>query len=454
MQNFLILCLLAFAVVCSHAAGLPDQVFLKTDTQSFTHEYDVAIHEGKIWHRPRVSAMETSSTWRLLGKTGLPSAFSLLGLGGFASPASVVKLSADGDNLIAVGSDGIVYYMKWSTRKWVNKWGLPFSQAFSLPENLRAWSISHRGPFAGGYSDIDGNFHAISAGVTTLYALSGDGLKISYADPWLPADFARDICGPERNQFRARSLSASASTLFVISDTGEMYTRMADYDILGLNSFLAYSYDRRTIDLNIEKDVRTLPPEEWKKQPPIPPELGRMTSAITILQTGKGNNARELRVEGINNQGGRGFFFKPIDNETWQFAITDLPLQKPFLSTGYAPDSGPRTTRTYTGNLNVNRLFQKLNYPIELKDFNPLCSGASLVVSLADEQVELPLSVVAFSQNDLKMKGAVLLPAGLAANPNKSKSVQEFIHKVFGKHAFFKIKLTVNEDSTVLIKAD
>ena len=57
-------------------------------------------------------------------------------------------------------------------------------QELRLPENIRSWLISHRGPFSGGYHDIDGNFHPVSAGVTTLYILSEDGLKIHYADPW------------------------------------------------------------------------------------------------------------------------------------------------------------------------------------------------------------------------------------------------------------------------------
>lgn len=452
MRNFLVLILLVTAT-CSHAAGLPDEIFLKTATQSFTHEYDVAVSEGKIWHKPRASNAGAAK-WQLLGKTGLPAASSLLGLGGFDSPPSVAQLSADGDNLIAVGNNGVIYYMKWSTRKWTGKWGQPFSKQLRLPDSIRAWSISHRGPFAGGYSDIDGNFHAISAGVTTLYVLSGDGLKISYADPWLPADFAREIGGPLQNRFRARSLSAGASTLFVISDAGEMYTRLADFDTLGLNPFLAYGYERRIINLNVEKDVRTLPPEEWKKQPSISPGQGRISSAITVLQTGKGNSARELRVEGVNAQGTHGFFFKPINGDVWQFTPTNLPLQKPLLSSGGAQDFGPKVTRTLSGHLRIDRTLQNLNYKIELQDFNPLCSGAMLVVFLDSEKAALPLYVVASSQSDLKMKGAVLLPAELKTKPVKSKYLQEFLRKVFGKHAFVKVTLIIQENGTVLIKAD
>ena len=53
MRKFIILCLLALSF-SAQASELPRQIVLKTTTQSFTHEYDVAIHDGKIWYRPRV----------------------------------------------------------------------------------------------------------------------------------------------------------------------------------------------------------------------------------------------------------------------------------------------------------------------------------------------------------------------------------------------------------------
>ncbi len=454
MRKYFFLLLIALSFT-AQAADLPGRVFLNSATQSFTHQYDVAISGGKIWHRSRATSSEDSLNWTLLGKTGLPAASSFLGLGGFDSPASVTELSADGDNLIAIGNDEIIYYMKWSTRKWTNTWGQPLSRQLRLPEKIRSWSISHRGPFAGGYSDIDGNFHAISAGVTTLYALSDDGLTISYADPWLPADFSHEICGPLRGRFQARALAASASTLFVINDAGEMYTRLADFDTLGLNPFLSYSYERRIIDLNVEKDVRTLPPEDWKKEPSISPQLGRITQAITILQTGKGNNARELRVEGVNANGVHGFFSKPISGKIWQFTQTDLPLQRPFLTTdSTAADLGPDLDRTVSGHLRVDQLFADPVYLVEIKNFNPLCSKATLVVFLENEKIELPLLTVSSSRQNRKMKGAVLRPAGPVTDATKSNVHRKFMKNVFGNHSFAKIKLSVNEQGAVFIRID
>lgn len=452
MRTLMVLCLL-FVSFCAYGVDLPQHVVLKSATQSFTHEYDAAILDGKIWYKPRAESPTDLPRWELLGKTGLPAADSIFPFvpGGFDSPASVTALSADGDNLIAVGNDGYIYYMKWGTRKWMNKWGQPFSKKLRLPANIRAWSISHRGPLAGGYHDIDGNFHPVSVGVTTLYILSEDGLKIRYADPWLPADFSSEICGPLRNRFRARSLDASASTLFVINDAGEMYTRLADFDTLGHNPFLSYSYERRERDIPREKDVRALPPEGWQKQPSISRHQGRISSAITIIQTGKGNDARELRVEGVNANGAHGYFSKPIHGEAWKFTRTDLPLQKPLLSRAdAAPDPGPDLDQTLKGHLRVAR--KSGEYEAELRHFNPLCSETTLVAKLGAEEIELPFLTTASSESDREMKGAVLLPAELKAQAVKNEMLREFIRNVFGENSFVRINVKIDEHGTVQVK--
>ncbi|MFO7568190.1 MAG: hypothetical protein R6W75_00195 [Smithellaceae bacterium] len=452
MKTFFIVFLLAFSL-CAGAAELPEQIVLKSDTQSFTHEYDVVLFEGKIWHRPR--AAENPQAWTLLGKTGLPGNASSQSSQSRKSvyPASVTKISADGDNLIATGPDGRVYYMKWGSRKWMNTWGKPVAKPLALPESIRAFAISHRGPFAAGYSDIDGHFHPVSVGVTTLYLLSDDGLTISYADPWLPAGFSYRICGPERNRFRARSLSASASTLFVINDAGEMYTRLADFDTLGCNPVLAYSYARGEKDRNPpRRDVRTLPPEAWKKQPSIPQSLGRITSAITIFQTGTGNAARELRVEGVDASGAHGYFFKPIDDGTWHFTRTDLPLLKSFLALEADPsDLGPALDRTLSGRLRTRSFPDAGDYDILLKNFNPPCDSSTLSLVLGAEEIEFPVYLTATSPHDRHMKGALFILAEHKAKAAGNPSLNDFVQAVFGNNEFVQIRLTVTKKDQALI---
>ncbi|PKN53018.1 MAG: hypothetical protein CVU55_03510 [Deltaproteobacteria bacterium HGW-Deltaproteobacteria-13] len=458
MRKFLVLCLFMFSL-SAFASDLPERIPLKSPTRSFTHEFEVSILEGRLWYRPKATPEAASPQWKLLGETGLPadSSWHLFGLGKFDSPASIAELSADGDNLIAIGSDSYVYYMKWGTRKWINKWGKPFSEKLRLPENIRDWSISHRGPFSGGYNDIDGNFHPISVighGVTTLYVLNEDGLNILYADPWLPADFSHRICGPLKNRFRARALAASASTIFVINDAGEMYTRLADYDTMGNNPFLDYSYERRVRNIPPEKDVRTLPPEEWKKQPSIPKHQGQITSAITILQTGRENDSRELRVEGVNTQRDHGFFSKPINGETWIFTQTDSPLQKPLLSIrDDVSDWGPNLDQTLTGSLRLGWLFETQEYNVKLKNFNPLCSGAALAVILGEEEAEFPFFTTTSSLTARKMEGAIVLADEIKVKATKNKVLQELINNMFGESSFIKIKVKIDKSGAVKVRS-
>ena len=435
---------------------IPEQAPVKSATRSFNHQFEVTVIEGKLCYRPRPVHGTDAPKWELLGKTGLPedSSSGVMGIGGFEPPSSITGLSTDGDNLIATDGNDSVYYMKWSTRKWTHKWGKPFSDELVLPKDIRSWSISHRGSFAGGYNDIDGNFHPVAVGVTTLYVLSPDGLTIRYADPWLPADFSHEICGPLRNRFRARSLDASASTLFVISETGEMYTRLADYDTLGNNQFLNYSYERKKRDIPREKDVRTLPPEEWKKQPSISKQQGRMSAAITIIQTGRGNDARELRVEGVNAQGNHGFFSKPINGENWTFTRTDLPLQKPLLIPDDSiSDIGLDSDRHLAGHLKLGGLLNAKKYEAELRDFNPLCSGGLLTVRVGHNQEQFPLLTVASSQKVRNMKGAITLPQEIKARALKNTILQKFIKDMFGNDSFVEINLRIDKNDSVQVQS-
>ncbi len=428
--------------VCAQAAGLPDSIPVKCATRSFTHEYVIAVDEGRLWFKPQNSPGK-QSTWKLLGRTGLPHS----DRAGFIPPVSIHEVSSDGDNLVALGNNGVIYYMKWSTRKWTDQWGLPFAHKLHLPQKIRSWSISHRGSFTGGYSDLDGNFHPIWAGVTTLYILSEDGLKIGYADPWLPGNFQHEICLPRRNRFRARALAASASTLFVINDAGEMYTRLADFDTLGHNPLLAYSYERKGRNLPEEKDVRTLPPEGWKKQPSIRSRQGRISSCITIFQTGTGNDARTLRVEGVNPQGVHGYFSKPLVAEAWTFTRTDAPLHKPLLlSDSKAAADGPTRERTLFGYLKTSE-----KYAIRVERFNPPCAEAKLVVAFDEIRWTFPLVLTASSATDRRMNGAVFLTDDARRKTSQNEKLNRFVKKVFGKTDIAQIRLHIDKKGQIEI---
>jgi hypothetical protein len=107
-------------------AVLPERVDVKTSTASFAAKHELAVHEGRIWWRDLPGG--AARTWVLLPPDGLP-----VGHGGrleklkkaaglsssrFEPPARIDAISADGDNLVAWGPSGRVYYAKLDTLEW------------------------------------------------------------------------------------------------------------------------------------------------------------------------------------------------------------------------------------------------------------------------------------------------------------------------------------------------
>ncbi len=101
--------------------ALPEHVSLKTPTETFTATHDVALRDGLLWWR------RPGRPWSLLPPDGLPAPRGRLEAlkeltvdlpalpRPFRRPARIESISADGDNLIAIGPDGAVYYAKLST---------------------------------------------------------------------------------------------------------------------------------------------------------------------------------------------------------------------------------------------------------------------------------------------------------------------------------------------------
>jgi hypothetical protein len=112
--------------------------------------------------------------------------------------------------------------------------------------------------------------------IATTYVLLEDGQEICYTDPGLPTDFSRNYLGPERGAFKAVALSASASTMFVISEAGEMYTRLADFDSIGCDpmlfkyTYIPYKADVPGTEYRSNLNEWGLPAEDWRLQPRIP----------------------------------------------------------------------------------------------------------------------------------------------------------------------------------------
>jgi hypothetical protein len=175
---------------------------------------------------------------------------------------------------------------------------------------------------------------------------------------------------PDHGRFRAAAMSASASTIFVIDSAGRSFTRLADFDSLGLDPILRYGWDRRRRTSPLDDDVYSLPPDPWREQPPLP---GAATTDITILQTGQGNAARELRVGAPD-----GFWSKPIFGEQWQHVVTGEASTGDAVHPGTDPKM-PAHTKMLHGTLE--------GHEVTLEDFAPDCPPATLVI----DGVRLPL---------------------------------------------------------------
>jgi len=368
--------------------SLPSQVVFRTPSESFNQHYLVALRDGRIWVKARKAPDKgPAPEWHLLGQTGLPEGDDLVR---FPAPKRVIELSADGLHLQAVSEAGVFYRGDNLTSakhvegwfNWSDRWGWPAARGPGLKTEWplrRGWSVSDSHPLGvGHYQDPNGTRHRVGLGVAHVYRLSQDGHRIHFNDWWLPADWSRQVCGPERGTLEMVNLSASASTLMVVGAGGELYTRLYDFDTAGENDLLTYSY---IID-GPDGTTRKLPAEPWRRQPQ---PAGRITPRITIFRNGKGNAKRVLRVEGMQAER-LGYFEKDLLAEDWRFVPLDGSLSGELLPGPERPveqrgegappggDSGPASPhdRAYSGTVTRD----KLSVAIELLDFNLFCSPA------------------------------------------------------------------------------
>ncbi|MBU1241258.1 hypothetical protein KKF84_21700, partial [Myxococcota bacterium] len=190
-----------------------------------------------------------------------------------------------------------------------------------------------------------------------------------FNDWWLPNDWSRQICTPDRGTFPAVNMSASASTVMLIGPRGNIYTRLYDFDTGGENSLLEYSY---IID-GPSGTTRKLPSEDWRLQPPI--TEGFITKRITVFQTGKGNAARTLRVEGVLG-GERGYFEKGIYDPAWTFVYTGEPRSNPIINDPAHLPPVPEPTEPLDYVLSGTLTKNGQTIEVELTNFNMVCSPA------------------------------------------------------------------------------
>ena len=375
---------LLFAGVMAGTPAISDVVRTKSASATFTSAFELRLVDGQIWWRPRSATASALEPWALLPQGGVPAprskvaaAKQRLGLRGairgapFDSPAPLLAISADGDDLVAVDARSHVYFTKLPKVEWRDRFGLgPRTAPLRIPAGAAVALSLRTQP----YQDIDGNAHPATDAVSTLYALTADGARLLFADGRQPTRFEGEICLPERGTFRGRAMSAQASTVAVLDDAGRVFTRLADFETLGNDPKALYSW-RRERRTGASSNVRSLPPEAWRAQPPLP---GPFAREITILWTGRDDAARELRVPTAN-----GYYAKSIVGDGWRLVVTGVP-RADATAPSRLPPRGPRPGTTLAG-----ALWQGAT--TRLEQFDPLCPPAQVVVERDGERVTLAL---------------------------------------------------------------
>jgi len=394
----------------SAAPDLPDRIHLKTPTRTFSSHFYYALLDGRIWLRPNEETTGIREPWCELGRVGLPT--NDLGSRKFEQPVRIEAIVADADELIAL-SDAKHYYLirfdnlsAIGTDLWRDGDGAP-GGALLLDirhRRNRGFSVGRRNQDVLYWDDAVGNPHSWGEeGITTLYLLSEDGREILIFDTGLQPNFGRHIPSPERGAFVAEAISASASTVFVIDGRGRMFTRLADFDVLGANlMFFEYSYTavRRPTDnggdIASMYTTISLPPADWKREPAIPLSgAAALSRDITILQNGEGNHARELRVGGIDSAGRFGYYTKQIRDLAWTFTETGEEIAADRWLAGSGPRPAFRSVPSsfdcrYVGELR----WGSQRVAAELVDFNLFASPAQLRISSGDAHLDLVLHTI------------------------------------------------------------
>ncbi|MFP3090747.1 hypothetical protein LQZ21_10530 [Treponema sp. TIM-1] len=388
----------------------PEAVYIKTRTQTFNAYHYYLLNDGLIWYKS-IDPEKEPKAWELFSKTGLPhNALKW----DFAKTQKIAEIAADADELAALSVEGGFYRYCFDTsiahqsKEWLDRQGWPSEEQLYFDQRTAknlSWALGKRNNHVLYYEDPFGNqHHNGTMEIATSYVLLEDGQEICYADTGLPGDFSRNYIGPERGAFKAVSLSVSASTMFVINEAGEMYTRLADFDAIGCDpmffkyTYVPYESDRDGTNYFSNLTEWGLPAEDWRPQPRIPlAGKAAITRHITILQNGQGNSARELRVAGLNESGETGYWTKAVFDDTWAFKAVplffakDTVLQTAETSAGNPQgERGPSLDKQYSGYF-WNGINEESGWEYTIPNFNILEGDCDFRIAWQGETCTLKL---------------------------------------------------------------
>ncbi|MBI2382860.1 MAG: hypothetical protein HYV18_02165 [Gammaproteobacteria bacterium] len=378
-------------------SGLPSQVALRTDTETYNRRYQFALREGRIWFKSNTAFTGIVQPWAALS---LPECL----------VDTLIGIAADDDELIAIRADGGIYGMDNAFKdyllfNWSSRWGPPFwsGTGYRLPTDYLAWTWTVISPAEDrNWTDPAGNKHNIGDfKVSHIWMLREGGQRYTYIDPWLPRDDSYEMCGPKRGRFRGVNLSSSGSTLFTVNRYGDLYTRHYDFDLCGADDvFFDYSYEDQR---GVANPAIQLPTFDWLQQPKVP---GAITHNIGVHKIGTDMQHRILRVEGLDAAGHAGYWekeYQDLDARAWTFTRTDRPLRGTILDNrpydSSLDDAGPGEDAYYARNMDkLSALARREHvegdddWAGEMLDFNFYCPPTQLRIHLSPtERLDLIL---------------------------------------------------------------
>jgi len=434
-------------------AGLPDQVHLRTTTESFNRRWSFAARSGQLFTKPAAA----KGGWRTVA---LPPVLQ----------GRIVGVSADDDEVMLIDRDGRFFTMDHAlnapaTWNWTHRYGTPLwlGPGNKLPADTITWSWSVISPNEDRvWRDTAGNDHGVGlAKVSHVFALTDGGRRIRYIDPWLPVDHSYEMATPHGGRFQAVALSTSASTTLITNRYGDLYTRLYDFDISGSDKvFFRYSYrDQRgkpeAPDLLVERfDTRyaaiQLPAPDWVRQPKIP---GTITSKISVARTAPGSAARELRVEGRSG-GQTGYWVKQLNGPSWAFVPTGEPLAGAVLENSSRDRStetlAPPSPYSYAGD-------SERGFSAEVRNFDVAATPTPLTIKLpSGARIKLVLHTVdglrqtpqlpGISKQYRLYDGTIEVPSALRKNlAAQPAEVQAFLKERLGGKRFTDTPVYVTE---------
>ncbi|MCB9742563.1 MAG: hypothetical protein H6740_08190 [Alphaproteobacteria bacterium] len=313
-----------------------DTTYTDGERQSFVRDLTFRDAEADDW-REYIDAegWARSGEWPHGGEPVFDESFTL--------PERILALTADDDEVAVLSDERQMFYRRrWAnlfvSDQWNEGWGQSKDLPVHFPRHLtdhRGWALGRITAFGTGYkTGPDGRHYEWGpAAVTmeTMVWLSADGRQIYYLDSGTPPEVNHYVEAPFRGQYVGEAINSASSTIMLIDRFGAVQTKIADFDLLGSTPTHPYCYNDECDDEPFYPpgDIRSgmsdirLPPEGWTIHGPIlPPESWHehtgITRRISILGTGKGNDARELRVVGVL-AGEWGYFYKRFDDTQWRF---------------------------------------------------------------------------------------------------------------------------------------